>query len=89
MTLIKPKGARVLIEIILESDVSPGGIFLPKEVQEKTDIAIIKEIGEVKDLKVGDKVVYDKFAGVPIKIDGKSYLVIREADIIATVIEQN
>jgi len=84
---IKPIGNRVLVEIKTSEEKTSGGIVIPQTAQEKTQEGIVKEVGNLEDIKIkkGDIIIYDKYAGTEIKIDGKDYLLIKAEDILAIV----
>ncbi|RLA86235.1 MAG: co-chaperone GroES [Deltaproteobacteria bacterium] len=96
---VVPLQDRVLIERIEQpEEKSPGGIIIPDTAKEKPMegkvIAVgkgrIKEDGTVipLDVKVGDRVIFSKYAGTEIKIDGKEYLIMREDDILGIIVEE-
>jgi chaperonin GroES len=63
-----------------------SGIYLPDNAKEKPVLAVIKGVGpEVKELKVGDKIVYKEYSTTELKIDGVEYLIVREEDVLATI----
>jgi chaperonin GroES len=65
-----------------------GGIIIPDTAQEKTQQGTVVEVGDDKDVikvKAGQKVMYDKYAGTQIKIDGAEYLIIKMSDILAII----
>ena len=69
---------------------SAGGIIIPDTAQEKTQQATVEAVGPGTDkekitVKVGDRVLYDKYAGTGIKIDGDDYLILKNSDIIAVI----
>ncbi|TVR03945.1 MAG: co-chaperone GroES [Spirochaetaceae bacterium] len=85
---ISPLGDRVLLKTEKEEEKTKSGLFIPETAQEKTQTAVVVAIGDDKDVikvKVGDKVMYDKYAGTIIKIDGVEHLIVKMDDIIATV----
>jgi chaperonin GroES len=92
---LKPIGERVLIEIKASDEKTAGGIVIPQASQEKTQEGKIIAVGTGKvdekgvkhpiELKVGDKVIYDKYAGTAYKIGDKDYLVIKVDEILAIV----
>ncbi len=85
---IKPLGDRVLVKIEEVEEKTAGGIFIPQTAQEKTQIAAVVAVGDDKDVitvKVGDKIMYDKYAGTSVKIDGTEHLLLRMADVLAVV----
>jgi len=91
---IKPIGDRVLVEVIEEDVQKVGALYVPDTAKEKPTHAVIVAVGEGKydgkDLlplrvKVGDKVLFGKYAGTELKYDGKSYLLLNEHDILAVI----
>lgn len=85
---VKPLGDRVLIKTEEAETKTASGLYIPQTAQEKTQTGVVEAIGDDKDLitvKAGDKVMYDKYAGTSISIDGKDYLIVRMQDIIAIV----
>jgi chaperonin GroES len=92
---IRPLHDRVIIKRIKEEETTKGGIIIPDTAKEKPSegkvIAVgngkILENGTVKALEVkkGDKVLFGKYAGTEIKIEGEEHLIMREDDIIAIV----
>lgn len=93
--IIRPLHDRVVIKRVEEERTTPGGIVIPDSAAEKPDrgevIAVgngkILENGEVRplDLKVGDKVLFGKYAGTGVKVEGEEVLVMREDDVIAVI----
>ncbi|MBR5866704.1 MAG: co-chaperone GroES, partial [Spirochaetaceae bacterium] len=64
------------------------GIIIPETAQEKTQTAVVVAIGDDNEkikVKAGDRVMYDKYAGTNIKIDGEDHLILKAADIIAII----
>ncbi len=92
---IRPLHDRVVIKRMDEETTSPGGIVIPDSATEKPDkgevIAVgngkILDNGEVRglDIKVGDKVLFGKYAGTTVKVDDDELLVMREEDIVAVI----
>jgi chaperonin GroES len=85
---IKPIGDRVLTKIKKSESKTKGGIIIPDTAQEKTQEGIIMAVGDDKEnikVKVSDHVLYDKYAGTSIKIDGEEHLILKMADIIAVI----
>lgn len=90
---IKPLHDRVVVRRLEEEKVSAGGIVLPDSAQEKPAEGEIVAVGPGKasdagtliamTVKVGDKVLFGKYAGQEVKVDGEELLVMREDDIIA------
>ncbi|MGB9712381.1 MAG: co-chaperone GroES [Dissulfurimicrobium sp.] len=94
---IRPLNDRVLVKRLEEKEVTKGGIIIPDTAKEKPIegkvIAVGKgklmENGEVRplDVKEGDKVLFGKYAGTEIKIDGEDFLMMREDDILGIIEE--
>jgi chaperonin GroES len=90
---IKPLGDRVVIKPTPKEEVSKGGIVLPDTAKEKPQEGKIVAIGPGKlsedgkriamEVKVGDKVIYSKYAGTEIKLDEEELIILRESDILA------
>jgi len=92
---IRPLQDRILVQPIREKEVRKSGIIIPDSAQEKPIEGRVKAIGAGKvgddgkrvalDVKVGDKVLYSKYGGTEIKIEGDDYLLMREDDILGIV----
>jgi len=92
---LKPLGGRVIVEPIEQEEMTAGGIILPETAKEKPQEGKIlaagpgerNEDGEriAMEVQVGDKVLYAKYSGTEVKMDGKKVLILREADILAIV----
>ncbi len=92
---IKPLGDRVVIKPSPAEEKTKGGIILPDTAKEKPVIGEIVAVGSGRkaddgklipmDLKVGDKVLYGKYSGTEVTLDGQEYLIMRESDIFAIV----
>ncbi|MBO6048154.1 MAG: co-chaperone GroES [Spirochaetales bacterium] len=83
---IKPLGERVLVKMDKVEEKTAGGIFIPQTAQEKTQIAKVEAIGDdVKTIKVGQKILHDKYAGTSVKMDNDEYLILNIKDVLAIV----
>ncbi len=85
---IKPIGDRVLVKAEEVEEKTAGGIFIPQTAQEKTQTGVVEAIGDDKEnikVSVGQKVMYDKYAGTTIKVDGKDKLLLKSDDILAVI----
>ena len=85
---IKPLADRVLVQPSTPETVTKGGIIIPDTAKEKPQKGIVVAAGPGKKdepvtVKVGDSVLYGKYAGTEITVDGQEYLIMREADIFA------
>jgi chaperonin GroES len=92
---LKPLGSRVVVEPVEQEEITAGGIVLPETAKEKPQKGTILAIGpgdrdddgdRIKmDVAVGDVVLYAKYAGTEIKVEGKKLLILKESDILAIV----
>ncbi len=92
---VRPLGDRVLVQHVEEAEVKKGGIIIPDTAKEKPQEGKIIALGTGKRdedgkiipfvVKVGDKVLVSKYGGTEIKIDGESYLIMREDDILGII----
>jgi chaperonin GroES len=87
---IKPLADRVLVEPAKAEEKTASGIIIPDTAKEKPQKGSIVAIGTGKKdepltVKVGDTVLYGKYAGTEITVDGKEYLIMRESDIFAVL----
>jgi len=87
---VKPLADRVIVKLDKNEAKTAGGLFIPDTAQEKTQQGIVVEVGPGTEtdkitVKAGQKVMYDKYAGTQIKINGEEHLILKMADIIATV----
>lgn len=85
---VTPLADRVLVKTEKTESKTASGIIIPDTAQEKTQIATVIAIGDDKEkikVKVGDRVMYDKYAGTNVKIDGEDHLILKAQDIIATI----
>jgi len=95
---LKPLGNRVVVEPIEQEDVTAGGIVLPETAKEKPQRGNILSVGPGDrdddgkriplDVSVGDTVLFAKYSGTEIKLDGKKLLILRESDLLA-IVENN
>jgi chaperonin GroES len=92
---LKPLGGRIVVEPVEAEDITSGGIFLPETAKEKPQKGTILSVGPGErddkgkyipmDVKVGDVVLYNKYAGTEIKVDGKKVIILRENEVLAIV----
>ena len=87
---LRPLADRVLLKEEKAETTTKSGILLPESAQEKTQTAKVEAVGpgtekEKITVKVGDRVMYDKYSGVQVKMDGEDYLIGKNSDIIAVV----
>ncbi|HSF82637.1 MAG TPA: co-chaperone GroES [Anaerolineales bacterium] len=92
---LKPLGNRVVVEPVEQEEVTSGGIVLPETAKEKPQKGKVLSIGPGErdedgkriplDVAPGDTVLFAKYAGTEIKVDGKKLLILKESDILAIV----
>ena len=87
---IKPLADRVIVEPAIAEENTAGGLYSPDTAKEKPQRGTIVAVGEGKKdepmtCKVGDVVLYGKYAGTEINLQGKDYLIMRESDIFAII----
>jgi len=87
---VKPLGDRVLIEPQEAEVKTSGGIFIPDSAQEKPQRGKVVAVGSgTKDVemevKTGDMVLYGKYSGTELQVDGKDYMMMRQSDILAVI----
>ena len=91
----RPLGDRVLVQPLEEGEVKKGGIIIPDTAKEKPQKGKVLAVGDGKldddgkriplDVSEGDEVLYSKYGGTEIKVDGEELLVLRESDVLARV----
>jgi chaperonin GroES len=87
---IKPLADRVIVEAAAAEEKTAGGIIIPDTAKEKPQRGKVVAVGggkkdEPMTVKVGDTVLYGKYSGTEVQIEGKDYLIMRESDIFAIV----
>ncbi len=95
MAKVKPLDDRVVIEVMEESEQTAGGIFLPETAKEKPQRGKVVALGPGKltdegeraslNVKKGDQVLFAKYSGTEVEVDGKELLVMRESDLLAVI----
>ncbi len=95
VSTVKPLGDRVFVKVSEAEEKTAGGIYLPDNAKEKPQIGEVVTVGDGKtndkgervpvEVKVGDKVLYSKYAGTDIKLGGDEYVLLSEKDILAVV----
>ncbi|KFD42324.1 molecular chaperone GroES [Peptococcaceae bacterium SCADC1_2_3] len=93
--MIRPLGERVVVKALPGEEVTKGGIVLPDTAKEKPQEGEVIAVGPGRlldngtrvtiDLKVGDKVLFSKYAGNEVKLDDVEYLIMRESDILGVI----
>ncbi len=92
----KPLGSRVVVEPLEQEEITAGGIVLPETAKDKPQQGNVLAIGPgdrdedgkriPMDVSVGDRVLFAKYSGTEIKVDGKKLLILRESDLLAIVV---
>ena len=92
---LRPLQDRILVKRLEEESKTAGGIFIPDTAKEKPQKGEIVAVGKGKktddgkvipiDVKVGDQVLFGKYAGTEIKVEGQEYLIMREDDILGVI----
>ncbi len=89
---VRPLGDRVIVKALPQEAMTRGGVILPDTAKEKPQQGEVVAIGNGRildngtklnmEVKVGDKVLYGKYSGTEIKIDGEDYLIVKESEIL-------
>lgn len=86
---VKPMDDRVLVELVEEENKTSSGIIIPDTAKEKPTMGKVIAVGTDEDLqekiKEGDKILFGKYGGEDISVDGKDYKIIQRADILAVI----
>ena len=87
----KPLFDRVVVEPNIKENVTESGIVLPETSQERPQVGVVVAVGDGENLdnqqvemkvKIGDKILFNKYSGNELKLDGKTYIVLRQIDVI-------
>ena len=90
--MLKPYGDRILVKPMPEEEKSAGGILLPDSAKERPQSGEVIAVGPGKiedgkriamEIKAGDTIVYSKYGGTEIKVDGEDYLILKESDVLS------
>jgi chaperonin GroES len=91
---VSPLADRVVIKSLEESEQMRGGLYIPDSAKEKPQQGEVIAVGPGRfekdkrvpmDIKVGDKVLYGKYSGTEVTLDGEQYLILRESDVLAVL----
>ncbi|MBU6229949.1 MAG: co-chaperone GroES [Cyanobacteria bacterium REEB459] len=95
VSTVKPLGDRILVKVSDAEEKTAGGILLPDTAKEKPQVGEVAQVGpgkrnddgvyQVLEVKVGDRVLYSKYAGTDIKLGNEEYVLLRESDILAAL----
>ncbi len=82
-----PMKERVLIKVSKGEGKTSSGLYIPESAQEKTNEGTVIAVGECEkcNLKKGDRVIYDKYAGTEVKIDGEEHIILNIKDVLAKI----
>ncbi len=89
---IKPLGDRIVIKVLEKEEKTKGGIVLPDTAKEKPQKGEVLAVGSGEiiegkkvplEVKVGDKIIFSKYAGTEVKLDDEEYLILRQSDVLA------
>jgi len=85
--VIEPLSNRVLVKLLEGESTTPSGIILPETAKEKPQQGLVVAIGDDEDIpvQVGDKVLFAKYTGTEIKVDGVDHLILEDSDILARI----
>ena len=93
--MIKPLGERIVIKVVEETEQTTGGIFIPDSAKEKPQKGEVLAVGlgkmndkgerEPMDVKVGDTILYAKYSGTDVKVDGTEYKILSIKDALAVI----
>lgn len=94
-TKIQPLADRVVVQALAEAEQTRGGLYIPDTAKEKPQQGEVVAVGPGKlseegtrltpDVKVGDRVLYGKYSGTEVTVDGEEFLILRESDILAVI----
>ena len=94
-TSIRPINDRIIVQRIEEQEQMRGGLYIPDTAKEKPQEGKVIAVGNGKllengtrtpiDIKAGDKVLFGKYAGTEVKLDGEEYLILREDDVLGVI----
>ena len=92
---LKPLGDRIVVKAAPHEEKTKGGLVLPETVKEKPVEGIVVAVGEGKilengnrqpmDVKADDRIIYSKYSGTEVKLDGEDFLILSERDVLAVV----
>lgn len=92
---IKPLSDRVVVEALDETEEMRGGLYIPDTAKEKPQQGTVMAVGPGRrtdkgelietELSVGDRVLYGKYSGTEVTVDGNEYLIIKESDVLAVI----
>jgi chaperonin GroES len=82
----KPLKDRVFVKYTEEGEKTAGGLYIPDTAKEKPQKGTVEAVGsEVKEIKVGNTILFDKYSGSKVSIDNNEYLIVKEEDVLGIV----
>jgi len=94
---LEPMSDRIVVQVYKADEMTPGGIHIPNTAQEKPQMAVVIAVGPGREteggrfipttLKKGDKILFGKHTGCGQIVDGQKYLILRESDVLAKVLD--
>ena len=95
MTKVRPLNDRVLVKRMAEEEKTAGGLFIPDSAKEKPARGVVVAVGQGKaddngkrtplEVKAGDNILFGKYSGTEIKLDGDEHMILREEEILAII----
>ncbi|MDD4837109.1 MAG: co-chaperone GroES [Synergistales bacterium] len=92
---LKPLADRIVVKVVTSEERTKGGLYLPDTAKEKPQEGEVVAVGSGKvlengqklplELKVGDRIIFSKYAGTEVKIDGDEYVIFSERDVLAVI----
>lgn len=82
---IRPLNMRVVVKQDAAEEKTASGLYIPDSAKEKPQTGIVVAISNITSLAVGEKVIYGKFTGTEVELDGENYLILKESDIFAVI----
>jgi len=92
---LKPLGDRMVVKVVTQEEKTKGGIVLPDTAKEKPQEGEVMAVGSGKvlengqklplEVKVGDRIIFSKYAGTEVKLDGEEYVIFSERDVLAII----
>lgn len=86
--IVRPLGARVLVRVEEEASVTASGLVIPDTAKDKPQRGVVVAVGDDEDLlkvAVGDRVLYPKYSGTELRLDGADHLILEASDLLAVV----
>ncbi len=87
MSSMRPLGDRIIVRRVINPDLlTPGGLVVPDTAREKPQEGDVISVGlKVHDIKPGERVLFGKYTGTEVKLDGQDYLIMREDDVLGVI----